>query len=287
MATTQTSPLTALAPPKTEVLGVGISATSYDEVVHVCSAWISQRRNGHNVPAKYICATSVHGVMEARKNEQIREVLNQADIATPDGMPLVWALRSFGMEEQQRVYGPTLMLKLLEQAERAGHRIFLYGGRTDTLQTLCDKLQERFPKLIVAGKYSPPFRPLNAQEEWQVRRMVEDSRADLLFVGVSTPKQERWMADHKDCFPGLIMVGVGAAFDFHAGRVSQAPAWMQARGLEWLYRLVSEPGRLWKRYLLVTPWFLPFWALQKMSLSMHAAACGYHRRGARTNVAAN
>lgn len=287
MATTQTSFQLALAPSKTEVLGVGISATSYAEVVSVCSAWISQRRGGHNVPARYICATSVHGVMEARKDEHIREVLNEADIATPDGMPLVWALRSFGVEDQQRVYGPTLMLKMLEEAERAGHRIFLYGGREDTLQTLCGKLQERFPNLIIAGQYSPPFRPLNAGEERQVRQMVADCNPDLLFVGVSTPKQERWMAEHKNCFPGLIMFGVGAAFDFHAGRVNQAPPWMQARGLEWLYRLVSEPGRLWKRYLLVTPWFLPFWALQKISLSMHAAACGTHRRGAPPNAAAN
>jgi N-acetylglucosaminyldiphosphoundecaprenol N-acetyl-beta-D-mannosaminyltransferase len=205
-------------------------------------------------------------------------------MCTPDGMPLVWALRSFGEKDQQRVYGPTLMLHLLERAEASEHKVFLYGGREDTLQTLCDNLRKRFPKLIISGQYSPPFRPLTETEERNVRQMIADADPDLLFVGISTPKQERWMAEHRDCFPGVIMLGVGAAFDFHAGRVSQAPPWMQARGLEWLYRLVSEPGRLWKRYLLVTPLFLPFWALQKVSLSMHAAACGYHRHSAPTDA---
>jgi N-acetylglucosaminyldiphosphoundecaprenol N-acetyl-beta-D-mannosaminyltransferase len=212
--------------------------------------------------------------MEARKDPSIRSILNQADIATPDGMPLVWALRSFGLREQQRVYGPNLMLTLCEQAARRGHRVFLYGGRPETLDVLQANLLKRFPELILAGAYSPPFRELTEVEEQDVRRMIREANPDFIFVGISTPKQERWMSAHKHVFPGVVMVGVGAAFDFHAGRVRQAPAWMQRNGLEWLFRLTSEPGRLWRRYVLVTPWFLPFWAMQKVSIAMRNAACG-------------
>jgi N-acetylglucosaminyldiphosphoundecaprenol N-acetyl-beta-D-mannosaminyltransferase len=274
------------APAKQDILGVGISATSYNEVTAACAAWIAQRRTGaSSPPARYICVTSVHGVMEARKDEGIRDILNRADIATPDGMPLVWALRSFGETRQERVYGPNLMLMLCAQAERLGHRIFLYGGREDTLDALCGNLLQRFPSIRFAGKYSPPFRPLTDGEEQEVCALIASSRPDLLFVGISTPKQERWMAEHKERFPGLVMVGVGAAFDFHAGRVSQAPAWMQARGLEWLYRLGKEPARLWKRYILVTPWFIPCWGMQKLSLFIHDLACGQHKRNSQQTAA--
>jgi N-acetylglucosaminyldiphosphoundecaprenol N-acetyl-beta-D-mannosaminyltransferase len=259
----------AAAPKKQDVLGVGISATNYEEVAKTCADWLQTRTAAH-----YICVTSVHGVMEARKNESIRSILNGADIATPDGMPLVWALRSFGNSLQERVYGPNLMLTLCGQAQERGHRIFLYGGRPETLDTLCDNLRRRFPRLVVAGSYSPPFRPLTEGEEASVRETILDARPDLLFVGISTPKQERWMAEHKACFPGVVMVGVGAAFDFHAGRVKQAPAWMQKHGLEWFFRLAMEPARLWRRYVLVTPLFLPCWALQKLSITMNDFACG-------------
>ena len=259
-------------PVKQQVVGVNISATSYGEVAETCAAWIAA--NAPDKPARYICVTSVHGVMEARKDAAVRAILNRADIATPDGMPLVWALRSFGHSEQQRVYGPNLMLTLCEQAARLGHRIFLYGGRPETLSILESNLKIRFPGLIIAGSYSPPFRELTDEEEFELRRMVNDAAPDLLFVGISTPKQERWMAAHKGVFPGVVMVGVGAAFDFHAGRVRQAPGWMQRNGLEWFFRLTCEPARLWKRYVLVTPWFLPFWALQKAGMVMRDIACG-------------
>jgi len=258
------------APRKQEVLGVGISATSYAEVANTCAGWIREKEQS----SKYVCVTSVHGLMEARKDPSVRSILNGADIATPDGMPLVWALRSFGVPDQQRVYGPNLMLALCEQAEQLEHRVFLYGGRPETLDILCSNLRKRFPKLQIAGSYSPPFRALTDTEEAEVQAMIRNAAPDLLFVGISTPKQEKWMAAHRSSFPGVVMIGVGAAFDFHAGRVKQAPAWMQQRGLEWLFRLTMEPARLWKRYVLVTPWFLPFWALQKASIAMHDIACG-------------
>jgi N-acetylglucosaminyldiphosphoundecaprenol N-acetyl-beta-D-mannosaminyltransferase len=213
--------------------------------------------------------------MEARSDRSVRDILNQADIATPDGMPIVWALRSFGAAKQQRVYGPTLMLALCDQAQKHGHRVFFYGGRQEHLTELCERLQEQFPALIIVGGYSPPFRPLTEAEEEELRTTIWRADPDLIFVGISTPKQEQWMASHRELFPGTVMVGVGAAFDFHAGRVRQAPAWMQRHGLEWLFRLGMEPARLWKRYLLVTPRFLPLWGMQKLSQTLHHAACGY------------
>jgi N-acetylglucosaminyldiphosphoundecaprenol N-acetyl-beta-D-mannosaminyltransferase len=254
------------APCKQPVIGVGISITSYDEVVGCCRRWIDNRR-AHDgmLSARYICVTSVHGIITARDDSGVREILNSADIATPDGMPLVWALRSFGVKNQQRVYGPTLMLRLCESAVENRHRIFLYGGLEETLGKLRARLQARFPDLRIVGSYSPPFRPLTEEEDRMVQRQITDSGAEIVFVGISTPKQERWMYEHREKFPGLVMIGVGAAFDFHAGRVRQAPVWMQRNGLEWLFRLVAEPKRLWQRYLLVTPRFLPLWAMQLMS----------------------
>jgi N-acetylglucosaminyldiphosphoundecaprenol N-acetyl-beta-D-mannosaminyltransferase len=263
---------------KLDVLGVGISTTSYGEVCGACDYWITDKgtQNAH-----YICVASVHGVMEARKNQHIRDILNQADIVTPDGMPLVWALRSFGATAQARVYGPNLMLALCESAEDAAHRIFLYGSTAETLDALEQNLHQRYPKLIVAGRYAPPFRPLTAEEDQKLCELVLQARPDLIFVGISTPKQELWMAEHAARFPGMIMIGVGAAFDFHAGRIRQAPLWMQAHGLEWFYRLTQEPVRLWRRYMLITPWFLPLWGLQKISLLIRDVACGYPRHRAR------
>jgi N-acetylglucosaminyldiphosphoundecaprenol N-acetyl-beta-D-mannosaminyltransferase len=252
-------------PAKRTVIGVGISTTSYDEVVACCQSWIGRLREQKNeATAHYICVTSVHGLITARDDSSVRDILNGADIATPDGMPLVWALRSFGERNQARVYGPTLMLRLCESAAQNGHRIFLYGGRPETLGELRTRLLGKFPDLQIAGSYSPPFRPLTDEEEQLVESQIRESGAEIVFVGISTPKQERWMHSHRSRFPGVVMVGVGAAFDFHAGRVRQAPGWMQRNGLEWLFRLASEPGRLWQRYLLVTPRFLPLWAMQLM-----------------------
>lgn len=213
--------------------------------------------------ARYICVTSVHGVVMAQDDPEIARILNEADIATPDGMPLVWAMRSFGWRSQQRVYGPTLLLEICREAACSGQRIFLYGGRDESLPVLATKLRERFPGLIVAGAFAPPFRPLTTEEDEAVQGMIRESNADLVFIGISTPKQEKWMYEHRECFPGVTMIGVGAAFDFHAGRTKQAPSWMQRNGLEWLFRLAMEPRRLWKRYLLITPRFLPLWAMQK------------------------
>lgn len=254
-------------PRKQPVVGVQISTTSYGEVVECCRRWVEDRRLGRSgCQARYICITSVHGVITARDDPRVREILNSADIATPDGMPLVWALRSFGIQGQQRVYGPTLMLELCKSAAEHGDGVFLYGGREESAAKLRQRLGEKFPNLRIVGHCCPPFHDLGPEEDAAVTEQIAGSGADLVFVGISTPKQEQWMYSHRQSFPGVVMIGVGAAFDFHAGRVRQAPEWMQRYGLEWLFRLMMEPARLWRRYLLVTPRFLPLWAMQRFRL---------------------
>jgi N-acetylglucosaminyldiphosphoundecaprenol N-acetyl-beta-D-mannosaminyltransferase len=230
----------------------------------LCRNWVQQARlrKPDITSGRYVCVTSVHGIMTARSDHAFRRILNQADLATPDGMPVVWALRSFGCRRQQRVYGPRLMLALCEQAARLSHRVFLYGTRPETLEVLHRNLLAQFPTLAITGMYAPPFRPLTPEEDREVIARILASGAELVFVGISTPKQEYWMAAHKAVLPGRVMLGVGAAFDFHAGQVRQAPSWMQRNGLEWFYRLLMEPQRLWRRYLFHTPVFLPLWFLQ-------------------------
>jgi len=257
-------------PAKYPVVGVGVSATSYADVTQHCRSWIMQRARF----CRYICVTSVHGIVTAFWNPEFRQILNAADIVTPDGMPVVWALRSLGVASQPRVYGPDLMLALCEQAAALGVGIFLYGAKEDTLAELTTELPRRFPGLHIVGVYSPPFRPLTDDEDRECVKKIRDSGAHIIFVGLSTPKQEFWMRDHRDAFPGAVMIGVGAAFDFHAKRVRQAPPWMQTAGLDGLFRLCAEPGRLWKRYLFVTPQFIPLWTLQKLGVLRYPGGSG-------------
>lgn len=250
-------------PEKHRVVSVGISKTSYSEVVELCRRWAAERRFSRRSSARYICLADAHGVILAHDDAELAKVFNEADIVTPDGMPIVWALRSFGFKNQQRVYGPTLMLELCRSAAETGQRIFLYGAREDTLSRLTARLQDRFPELMIVGTHAPPFRALTSSEDKEIQEKIRSSDADIVFVGISTPKQQQWMYAHRHCFPGVTLIGVGAAFDFHAGRIKQAPDWMQRNGLEWLFRLMTEPARLWKRYLLISPRFLPLWAIQR------------------------
>ncbi|HZU25553.1 MAG TPA: WecB/TagA/CpsF family glycosyltransferase [Bryobacteraceae bacterium] len=254
------------AAPKQLVICTAISAVNYGDVCEQTAQWIDAAREamerGGEPSGRYVCVTSVHGIVSARQDPRFSRILNEADLATPDGMPVVWAMRSFGWRGQQRVYGPTLMLRLCEQAARRRHRVFLYGATPDVLAKLASNLTARFPELQIAGMYAPPFRPLTAEEDAGIVSSIRASRADIVFVGISTPKQEAWMSAHRTSLPGVVMFGVGAAFNFHAGAVRQAPGWMQSHGLEWLFRLFAEPRRLWRRYLLQTPVFLPLWFLQ-------------------------
>ena len=257
----------AVLPSKQSVIGVGISATNYAQVAAICAGWVDERRAGSVSPrARFVTVTSVHGVVTGFFEPRFRDILNAADLATPDGMPVVWAMRSFGVAGQSRVYGPELMLALCESAAERNQKIFFYGARQDTLDALHQRLTASFPGLQVVGAISPPFRALTPEEDAAYVHQIQSSGAEIVFVGLSTPKQEKWMISHRDRLPGLVLFGVGAAFDFHAGNLEQAPSWMQSRGLEWFYRLTREPRRLWKRYLLITTVFPPLWALQKLKI---------------------
>lgn len=236
--------------PRVDVLGVHVSAVNMPSAVAEVSRWIAEGRR------RYICVTGVHGVMESRDDDDLRAIHNASGMTTPDGMPLVWASRYAGMSHVRRVYGPDLMLALCEEAVRHGWRFFLYGGRDGVPERLADRLRARFPGLQIVGCWSPPFRELTSAEHVEVDERINAARPDVVWVGLSTPKQERWMAAHRDRLDAPALIGVGAAFDIHAGLVRQAPGWMQRSGLEWAFRLSQEPGRLWRRYLRSNPRFV-------------------------------
>lgn len=230
------------------VLGMRVDATSYAEATKLVLDWASQGES------RYVCVANVHMVMEAYDDLAFQAIVNAAALVTPDGMPLVWMLRRLGFPAQERVRGPDLMLRVCEASSALGVPIGLYGGHPDALSGLRTRLCQAFPELRVVYAYSPPFRPPTPDEDERVVEMVEKSGARILFVGLGCPKQEWWMAEHLGRIPA-VMLGVGAAFDLHSGRRRQAPLWMQRRGLEWLFRLVQEPGRLWSRYAKHNPRF--------------------------------
>jgi N-acetylglucosaminyldiphosphoundecaprenol N-acetyl-beta-D-mannosaminyltransferase len=202
-----------------------------------------------------VCVTGVHGVMESQRDETLRRIHNEAGLVTPDGMPMVWWARAHGHAHVRQVCGPDLMLAFCDRSLTAGYRHFFYGGGVGVADLLAQRLMKRFPGLVVAGTYTPPFRPLTAEEDADVTARINGSGADIVWVGLSTPKQEHWMADHRGLLDAPVLIGVGAAFDFHAGLKRRAPRWMRPLGLEWLFRLSTEPRRLWKRYLKNNPAF--------------------------------
>ncbi|MGB6390729.1 MAG: WecB/TagA/CpsF family glycosyltransferase [Candidatus Acidiferrales bacterium] len=232
-------------PPSFHVLGVRVDALQIPGVIAEIESWIARRERCH-----YIAVTGMHGVTEALHDAQFRAILNSADLVVPDGMPLVWLGRWRGHSLRRRVYGPELMMAFCQVTAHRGYRHFFYGGRPGIAETLASRLQAQIPNLQVAGTYAPPFRALTPQEEAAIVRQIECSAADVIWVGLGTPKQERWMSAHRDRLRAPVLLGVGAAFDIHAGALRQAPAWMRERGLEWLFRLSQEPKRLWRRYLV-------------------------------------
>jgi N-acetylglucosaminyldiphosphoundecaprenol N-acetyl-beta-D-mannosaminyltransferase len=236
--------------PRVDVLGVGISAIDMPMAVAEIERWIDERER------HYVCVTGVHGVMESQRDPALRDIHNASGLTTPDGMPMVWSGRLAGADWMRRVYGPDLMLALAERAAARGWRSFFYGGKAGTAERLAERLAARFPGFVTVGTYSPPFRPLTPEEDGAVVDMINAARPDLVWVGLSTPKQERWMAAHVDRLDAPALLGVGAAFDIHAGELAQAPPALQRIGLEWAYRLYREPRRLWRRYLYNNPRFL-------------------------------
>jgi N-acetylglucosaminyldiphosphoundecaprenol N-acetyl-beta-D-mannosaminyltransferase len=235
---------------RVNVLGVGISVLNLRTALAAIADAVAARRKG------YICVTGVHGVMEAQDDAAFKKILNDALLCTPDGMPMVWAGKLNGHRDMQRVYGPDLLLEVCAWSETSGCKHFFYGGADGVAELLAQKLQAEFPKLAVVGTYTPPFRALNADEVKQLQARISAAQPDILWVGLSTPKQEKFMAEFLPQLDVTLMVGVGAAFDFHSGRVKQAPRWMQRSGLEWFYRLCSEPRRLAKRYCRNNPLFV-------------------------------
>ncbi|HVU15701.1 MAG TPA: WecB/TagA/CpsF family glycosyltransferase [Candidatus Didemnitutus sp.] len=237
-------------PPRFNVLGVGVSALTLEEARDRLVAAAGTKNLG------YVCLGTTHGLGEARRDPAFRTILNRSYLTTPDGMPLVWFGRRCGRRAITRVYGPDLLLAVCDAGRSAGLRHYFYGGAPGIAPELARRLSDRFPGLRIAGTFTPPFRPLDAGEFEAFRLDVATHRPDIIWVGLGTPKQERFMAAHWAKLDTGLMVGIGAAFDFHSGRVPQAPRWMQRIGLEWLFRLATEPRRLAKRYFVFNSLFL-------------------------------
>lgn len=226
------------------ILGVNISAINMDQALGEIKSWIEQRES------QYVCVTPAHGIMECQQNPELRMIFNQSGLTTPDGMAVVWLLKLRGHRHVDRVYGPDLLQAVCQLSASAlgGWRHYFYGSTPQVLVDLISRLKGQFPDLEVVGSHSPPFRELTEEEDRLIIEEINAAKPDIIWVGISTPKQEQWMADHIERLSPAVMVGVGAAFDFLSGKKPQAPRWIQRSGLEWLFRLLSEPRRLWRRY---------------------------------------
>jgi len=242
--------------PRANVLGVGVHAVDMAQAVDAIRAAIDGGRRG------YVCVTGVHGVMEAQRDPELRSVFARAYLCVPDGMPTVWIGRGQGHRRMRRVFGPELMAEVCRISVERGYRHFLYGGGPGVAAQLAQRLVARFPGLSVVGAFTPPFRPLHAEEARALEVEVARCRPDVLWVGLGTPKQEHFMAEFLERLDVPLMIGVGAAFDFHTGRLRDAPPWMKQSGLQWLHRLAQDPRRLWKRYAVNNPAFLAAFCLQ-------------------------
>ena len=251
---TDTAPAAAAEPslpPAVDLLGVPLALTDYERTMDWMDATIAAGEKG------YVCVAAVHTVMACQEDDELLAAVLGSSLTVPDGQPLVWAMNALGHDLSHRVYGPDLMALSCERAARTGTRMYLYGGRDDeALSLLRMRLVGRYPGLNIVGGHAPPYRPLTSEEEDAVIAAINASGADVVWVGIGVPKQEKWMAAMRDRLEAPVLIGVGAAFDFHAGLVPQAPRVMQRMGLEWAYRLSREPRRLWKRYLRYNPRFV-------------------------------
>lgn len=232
------------------VLGVGISAVDMDTAIALSDRLLRSEKRG------YVCVTGVHGVMEAQSDTVLRETLNRSYMTVPDGMPTVWIGRLEGHSNMRRVYGPDYMLKLCQSSVERRYRHFLFGGKEGVADRLSEVLKTRFPGLNVVGTYTPPFRKMTGEESDELAALVARTKPDIFWVGLSTPKQERFMAEYVGKLDVKLMVGVGAAFDIHTGGIKDAPDWIKNSGLQWLHRLLQEPRRLFRRYLFNNPRFV-------------------------------
>ncbi len=240
-----------------DLLGSPVALTDYRGAIDAMDAMVENRERG------YVCAVAVHALTVGYDDPEMGEALRNATLVLPDGMPVVWAANLLGGNLDDRVYGPELMLRYNDRCAERGHRVWLYGGRDQgSLVQLALNLRKRHPGINIVGGYSPPFRPMTAEEEDALVDQINEAHPDVLWVGIGVPKQEKWMARMRERLDVPVMCAVGAAFDFHAGRISQAPSWMQERGLEWIYRIAQEPRRLLPRYLYFNPRFVLAFARQ-------------------------
>lgn len=236
--------------PATRILDIPVSLVGLESAITAIVGWIERKQ------AHFVCVRDVHGVMRAQEDPALMQLHAGAGMVTPDGMPLVWLARRRGHTEVSRACGADLVEELCRVSVERGFRHYFYGGKPGVAERMAKVLGERFPGLQIAGTATPPFRPLTPEEDEAATRQIVESGAHIVWVGLSTPTQEFWMRDHVDRIPGATLMGVGAAFDFHAGDVKRAPRWMQKSGVEWLHRLCSEPKRLWRRYLVLAPQFV-------------------------------
>jgi N-acetylglucosaminyldiphosphoundecaprenol N-acetyl-beta-D-mannosaminyltransferase len=248
---------------RVNVLGVGVDPTTMSETLELIERHLNGDKKG------YICVTGVHGIMEAQKNPDLRNVINSSLTTIPDGRPSVWVGWLGGFRQMQQVTGPNLMLELCARSVAKGYTHFLYGGGPGIADELKRALQERFPGLVVAGTYTPPFRPLSTVEERGLISRVATLKPDIFWIGLSTPKQEHFMAKFLPKLDTKLMLGVGAAFDIHTGRIADAPEWLKKTGLQWLHRLAQDPKRLWKRYLTNNPRFLYLITMQLLRIRQY------------------
>ncbi len=252
-------------PSRSNILGINVSVINIPAAVAVIEGWIDR------CEPNYVCVTPAHAVMDCYNQPQLKDIFNASGLTTPDGMSIVWILRLRGYKNVSRVYGPDLMLAVCRRsAERGGYRHFLYGGAPGVAEKLAEELLSRFPGLTIAGTYAPPFRPLTAEEDQEITALINASQPDIVWVGISSPKQELWMAEHLGRISAPVLIGVGAAFDFLSGVKPQAPRWVQRSGLEWLFRLATEPRRLWRRYIQY-PLFLLLVLAQMVGIKRYVA----------------
>jgi N-acetylglucosaminyldiphosphoundecaprenol N-acetyl-beta-D-mannosaminyltransferase len=235
---------------RVNILGVGITPVNLAQAVATLEQWHEEGRR------EYVCCTSVHGLVEAQKDPEVRSALNGAGLATEDGMPLVWWCQRAGFAQAGQVCGSDLLEAMCVRAAQRGHRHYFYGGSPRVVEQLVSRLTQRYPELIVAGFSSPPFRPLSPEEDAADLAAINEARPDFVWVGLGMPKQEKWMASHVGLIHAAALIGIGAAFDFHAGTKPRAPVWMRRSGTEWFFRLITEPRRLAHRYLVYNSIFL-------------------------------
>jgi N-acetylglucosaminyldiphosphoundecaprenol N-acetyl-beta-D-mannosaminyltransferase len=256
-------PAELAALPRANVLGVGVHAIHMRKAIDAIETAIFERRRG------YVCLTGVHGIMEAQRNPDLMEIFSMARLVLPDGMPTVWMGHLQGFSEMDRVFGPDLLIAIAERSALTGHSHFLCGGQVGVAEQLRDALLRRFPTIRILGTYTPPFRPLTRDEEKTLISTVKELAPDIIWVGMSTPKQERFMAEYLPRLNTTLLIGVGAAFDFHTGRIRDSPQWIKQSGLQWAHRLMQQPSRLWNRYIINNPLFLIKAGLQLTGLKRY------------------